>query len=106
MLTPLATLLSTAVTMFTPLAELSELPEIELAAVSLVVTVEPATAIELLSVWPAVMLFIWLSVISCALDVLLLELLLWAAAIPAARKDAVMRVQTILFTKFLHICVV
>jgi hypothetical protein len=33
-------------------------------------------------------------------------LLLWAAAIPAARKDAVMRVQTILFTKFLHICVV
>ena len=50
MLTPLATLLSTAVVMFTPLAELSELPERELVAVSLVVTCEPATAIELLSV--------------------------------------------------------
>jgi len=94
MLTPLATVLLVALVMFTPLALLSELPARVADAESFVVTVEPATAMD---VSPAVTLLIWPSVISCALECLELSLL-WAAAIPAVRKDAVMRVQTILFT--------
>lgn len=50
MLTPSPTVLSVPVTMFTPLAELSELPAREALAESFVVIVDPAVAIELLSV--------------------------------------------------------
>ena len=46
MLTPLATELCVALTMFTPLASLSELPAREPDAELVVVTVEPATAMD------------------------------------------------------------
>jgi hypothetical protein len=64
MFTPPATEPPLLLSIFTPLAPLKELPARLVDVVLVVVTVEPATAILLSSVEPAVMLFIWLSLIA------------------------------------------
>jgi hypothetical protein len=68
-LTPLATELPEALTTLTPLAPLSALPERLTLLLSVVVTVELLAAMEPAlpapSVWPAVTLSIWLSLMAC-----------------------------------------
>ena len=65
-MTPSATELSELVTMLTPVAPLSELPARLVVFEFVEVTLEPAVAMDV-SVWPAVKLLIWLSLMGCAL---------------------------------------
>jgi len=62
-LTPFATELCDALTTLTPLAPISDVPARDAEAALTVVTVEPLAEMEV-SVWPAVTLPIWLSVIA------------------------------------------
>lgn len=68
-MTPLATELPEALTTLTPLAPFSALPERLTLLLSVVVTDELFAAIDpaepLVSVWPAVTLSIWLSLMAC-----------------------------------------
>jgi hypothetical protein len=99
-LTPLATELPEALTTLTPLAPFSALPERLTLLLSDVVTEElfAAMAPELPegSVWPAVTLSIWLSLMAFGALLLLWEFA-WPNAAAAVKTEAVIKVQISLF---------
>ncbi len=95
MLTPLATSESDELTILTPLAPMSAVPERFTVPVLFSVTVELLAAIAEFSSPAAVTLSIWLSRSGC-LSWAVLDLL-WPKAAPPTRTEAVTIVQMILF---------
>src|SRR6185437_653244 len=94
MLTPLATELPEALTTLTPFAPFRALPERLTLLLSVVVTVELFAAMDpaepLGSVWPAVTLSIWLSLMVCGCFTC-------PYAAPAVKTEAVIKAQISLF---------